>query len=73
MVGFFIGWLRYYYKIELLTSALNVYVDNTEKVSNIKEYIKSQGIKMKGVKFGKSKALYFMIKRRTQYIKESLL
>lgn len=42
MVGFFIGWLRYYYKIELLTSALNVYVDNTEKVSNIKEYIKSQ-------------------------------
>lgn len=62
MVGFFIGWLRYYYKIELLTSALNVYVDNTEKVSNIKEYIKSQGIKMKGVKFGKSKALYFMDK-----------
>ena len=62
MIGFFIGWLRYYYKIELLTSALNVYMDNTEKISNIKEYIKSQGIEIKGVKFGKSKAKYFMDK-----------
>ena len=24
MIGLFIGWLRYYHKIELLTSALNV-------------------------------------------------
>ena len=49
-------------KIELLTSALNVYVDNNEKMSNIKEYIKSQGIEIKGIKFGKSKAQYFMDK-----------
>lgn len=62
MIGFFIGWLRYYHKIELLTSALNVYVDNSEKMGNIKEYIKSQGIEIKGIKFGKSKAQYFMSK-----------
>lgn len=62
MIGLFIGWLRYYHKIELLTSALNVYVDNNEKMSNIKEYIKSQGIEIKGIKFGKSKAQYFMDK-----------
>lgn len=62
MIGFFIGWLRYYYKIELLTSALNVYMDNNEKMSNIKEYIKLQGIEIKGIKFGKSRAKYFMDK-----------
>lgn len=62
MIGLFIGWLRYYHKIELLTSALNVYVDDNKKISNIKEYIKSQGIEIKGIKFGKSKAQYFMDK-----------
>lgn len=62
MIGFFIGWLRYYHKIELLTSALNVYVDNNEKMASIKEYIKAQGIEIKNVKFGKSKAKYFMNK-----------
>ena len=62
MIGFFIGWLRYYHKIELLTSALNVYVDNNEKMASIKEYIRSQGIEIKGIKFGKSKAKYFMNK-----------
>lgn len=62
MIGFFIGWLRYYYKIELLTSALNVYQDNSEKMNNIKLYINSQGIEIKGIRFGKSKADYFMDK-----------
>jgi DNA polymerase-3 subunit alpha len=62
MIGFFIGWLRYYHKIELLTSALNVYMSNNEKMASIKEYIKTQGIEILGVKFGKSKANYFMSK-----------
>lgn len=62
MIGFFIGWLRYYYTLELLTSALNVYVDNSEKMSEIKEYIKSKGIEIKQIKFGKSRAEYFMDK-----------
>lgn len=62
MIGFFIGWLRYYYTIELLTAALNIYVENAEKSSNIKEYIKSKGIEIKDAKFGRSKAHYFMNK-----------
>jgi DNA polymerase-3 subunit alpha len=62
MIGFFIGWLRCYYKIELLTSALNVYQDNNEKMNNIKAYINSQGIDIQGIRFGKSKADYFMDK-----------
>ena len=62
MIGFFIGWLRYYHKIELLTAALNVYVNNSEKMASIKEYIRSQGIEIKGIRFGKSKSQYFMDK-----------
>ena len=62
MIGLFIGWLRYYHKIELLTAALNIYMDNNEKMSNIKEYIKLQGIEIKSIKFGRSKAEYFMNK-----------
>ena len=60
MIGFFIGWLRYYYKIELLTAALNVYSANNEKMLNIKEFIKGQGIEIRGIKFGNSRADYFM-------------
>ena len=37
-------------------------MDNNEKMANIKEYIKSQGIHIKGIKFGKSRAKYFMDK-----------
>lgn len=66
MIGFFIGWLRCYYKIELLTSALNVYVNDNEKMLNIKEYIKSQGIEIRKIKFGKSKADYFMDKKKNE-------
>lgn len=62
MIGLFIGWLRYYYKIELLTAALNIYVDNNEKMSNVKEYIKAQGIEIKNIKFGRSRSEYFMSK-----------
>lgn len=61
-IGLFIGWLRYYHKLELFTSALNVYKDNSEKMSSIKSYIKGQGIEIKSIKFGKSKAEYFMDK-----------
>lgn len=66
MNGLFIGWLRHYHKIELLTSALNIYKGTTkeekEKILNIKSYIKSQGIKLCPVKFRKSRSEYFMDK-----------
>lgn len=63
MIGYFIGWLRYYYTLELLTAALIVYVDNSEKMASIKEYVKLKGIEIKPIQFGKSKADFFMDKK----------
>ena len=63
MIGFFIGWLRYYYSLELLTAALNVYQSNDKKSANIKAYIETKNIEIKNIKFGKSKAKYFMDKK----------
>ena len=59
-IGLFIGWLRYYYPLELFTAALNVYKSNQKKMSNIIAYIKTQGIEVKPIRFGKSRSGYFM-------------
>jgi DNA polymerase III alpha subunit/intein/homing endonuclease len=61
-IGLFIGWLRYYYPLELFTAALNVYQSNQSKMSSIISYIQSKGFEIKSIKFGKSKAGYFMDK-----------
>jgi len=61
-IGLFIGWLRYYYPLELFTAALNIYKDNAKKMSNIIAYIKSRGIQIKPIRFGKSRSSYFMDK-----------
>lgn len=63
MIGFFIGYLRHYHKIELFTAALNVYSDDITKMNSIKQYIQKQGINIKNIKFGKSKSDYFMDKK----------
>lgn len=60
MIGFYIAWLKYYYPLQLFTAALNVYKDNEAKMNEIKNCIKQRGIKMNGIKFGKSRADYFM-------------
>ena len=60
MIGLYIGYLRYYYPLQLLTAALNIYKSNEEKMYEIKEYVKSKGIEIKPIKFGKSRADYFM-------------
>ena len=59
-IGYFIGWLRYYYPLQLLTAALNVYKANEKKMNEIKAYTRSKGIKIKPIKFRKSRADYFM-------------
>ena len=61
-IGLFIGWLRYYYPLELFTAALNVYKNNQDKMSNIITYIKTQGIEIRPIRFGKSRSGYFMDK-----------
>ena len=60
MIGLYIGWLRYYYPLQLLTAALNVYKANSVKMAEIKAYIRSKGIEIRPIKFGKSRADYFM-------------
>lgn len=61
-IGYFIGYLRYYYPLELITAALNVYKSNDKKMLEIKRYATSKGIQILGIKFRKSRANYFMDK-----------
>ena len=61
-LGYMCGYLRYYYPLEFLTVALNVYQEDEEKSNKIKSYIKKQGIDINPIKFGKSKDTYFMDK-----------
>ena len=62
-LGYMCGYLRYYYPLEFLTVALNIYRGDDEKTAKIKNYIKKQGISIKPIKFGKSIDKYFMDKK----------
>ena len=62
-LGFGCGYLRYYYLLEFLTAAMNIYKEDSEKSIKIKEYAKKKGIEIKPIQFGKSKAEYFMDKK----------
>ena len=64
MLGYACAWLRHYYPLETLTEALNIYSGNSsdaskQKLDNIKNYIKSRGITIKPIKFGKSRSQFF--------------
>lgn len=61
-LGYMCGYLRYYYPLEFLTVALNVYQEDEEKSNKIKTYIKKQCIEIHPIKFGKSTDVYFMDK-----------
>lgn len=61
-LGFACGYLRHYHLLEFLTAAMNIYKEDEEKSLNIKEYAKKKGIVVKPIKYGKSKAEYFMDK-----------
>lgn len=60
MIGLYIGYLRYYYPLQLLTAALNTYKANDSKMQEIKAYVRSKGIEIKPIKFRKARADYFM-------------
>jgi len=62
-LGFACGYLRYYYPLEFLTAAMNIYKEDSEKSIKIKEYAKKKGVEIKPIQFGKSKAEYFMDKK----------
>lgn len=62
LIGYICGYLRYYYPIEFVTVALNIFNDNAEKTAAIIKYAKRVGIKITSPKFGYSKSDYFFMK-----------
>lgn len=61
MVGFLCAYYRYYYPIEFVTSYLNN-ADTEEDIQRGTELAKVKKIKIRPIKFGKSRAQYFMDK-----------
>lgn len=57
--GYVSGYLRTYYPLEFLTTALNINRDKEEKTKSLIAYAKKQNIKIQSPKFRYSKAGYF--------------
>ena len=57
-LGFACGYLRHYYPLETLTTALNIYTSDDEKSLKIKDYVISKGYEILPIQFRKSKAEY---------------
>ena len=58
MIGYICGYLRYYYPLEFLTAALNVFGDDLEKTGQIINYGKKVGIEVSMPRWGISKDEY---------------
>ena len=63
-IGYISGYLRYYYPLEFITSALNIFFDNEDKTQNITNYAHKVGIKIKSPKFTHSKSDYICDKEQ---------
>ena len=50
-IGYICGYLRYYYPLEFITSALNIFIGKEDKTLAITEYAKKRGIKISSIKF----------------------
>lgn len=61
-LGYVVGYLRCYYKLETVTTALNIYMEDGDKCLEILQYAKRNNIDIKPIKFGKSGADYTMDK-----------
>lgn len=62
-LGYVVGYLRCYYKLETVTTALNIYAEDDAKCLEIIAYAKRNGIELKPIKFGKSTSDYTMDKK----------
>lgn len=67
--GYVSGYLRTYYPLEFLTTALNVNKDKEEKTKDLTAYAKKIGITFKSPKFRYSKAGYFLDKETNSIYK----
>ena len=63
-IGYICGYLRYYYPLEFITSALNIFSDNADKTAEITKYATKNGITIANPKWGISKQDYFFDRER---------
>ena len=61
-LGYVVGWLRCYYKLETVTTALNIYEEDSNKCLEILQYAKNHGIELRPICYGKSGSDYTMDK-----------
>ena len=61
-IGYICGYLRYYYPLEFLTAAFNIFTDKEDKIVAITEYANKIGVKINPIKFRYSKSGYNMDK-----------
>lgn len=63
-IGYICGYLRYYYPLEFLTAALNIFDDNMDKTADITSYATKIGVKVTLPKWGLSRGEYFYDKEK---------
>lgn len=63
-IGYICGYLRYYYPLEFLTAALNIFEDKADKTTEIIKYATKNGIKVTQPKWGFSRSKYFYDKEK---------
>lgn len=63
-IGYICGYLRYYYPLEFLTAALNIFGDNMDKTADITSYAHKVGIRVTLPKWGLSRGEYFFDRER---------
>ncbi len=68
-IGYICGYLRYYYPLEFITAALNIFSSNEEKTNSIIQYANKQGFNIRNIKYGYSKAEYFYDKETNSIYK----
>ncbi len=68
-IGYICGYLRYYYPLEFITTALNIFEGKEEKSLSIIDYAKKRGITISPIKFRHSIAKYSFDKETNQIFK----
>ena len=68
-IGYICAYLRYYYPLEFITTALNIFEGKEEKSLAIIDYAKKRGIKISPIKFRHSIAQYSFDKETNEIFK----
>lgn len=69
MIGYILGYLRYYYPVEYCASSLNVFGGKKEKMKEVTAMTKAMNINILPIKFRKSKAKYMADKESNSIYK----